>query len=252
MKKTLLSLLAVVTCAYSAPALASGGTEAPPHVHWEFSGPFGTYDRAALQRGLKIYREVCSSCHAVKHLAFRNLTDLGYNEEQVKAIAAEYTVTDGPDEDGEMFERPARPSDRFPSPYPNENAAKAANGVAPPDLSLIVKARHHGANHVFGILTGYEEAPEDHPLADGQHWNKYMPGHVIAMAKPLSNGQVTYEDGTIETVEQYAQDVAQFLAWASEPDLEARKRFGISALIFLAVFAGVMYRLKKAVWKDVH
>lgn len=234
-------------------AQAAGDQKAAPHQHWHFSGPFGTYDRGALQRGYKVYREVCSACHSMKSVAFRNLADLGYNEAQIKAIASEYTVTDGPDESGEMFERPARPSDYFPSPFPNDNAAKAANGGAyPPDMSLIVKARHHGADYIYALMTGYEEPPEDKKLLDGQYYNPYMAGKVIAMAPPLSDGQVLYSDESPMTVEQYSRDVSEFLAWAAEPEMEERKRLGIQVLIFLIVFAGIMYGIKKRIWADVH
>ena len=239
--------------AFSVPVMASGDVEHPPHQHWHFNGMTGQFDKAAMQRGLKVYREVCSACHSMKRVAYRNLVDLGYTEDQVKNIAAEYTVTDGPNDEGEMFDRPARPSDHFVSPYPNENAAKAVNnGALPPDLSLIVKARHDGPNYVFGILTGYEEPPHGHELLPGQNWNKYMPGHVIAMAPPLSDGVVAYDDGSPQTVEQYAHDVVNFLVWAADPYLEARKRLGISVLIFLLVFTGIMYSVKKKIWSDVH
>lgn len=251
-KKILILLGAIILSpAFTLPAQAAGDAEPAPHQHWHFSGPFGTFDRGALQRGLKVYREVCSACHSLKRVAFRNFADLGYNEAQIKNIAAEYSVTDGPDEEGEMFERPARPSDAFPSPYPNDNAAKAANGALPPDLSLITKARHHGPDYVYALLTGYEDAPHGDELADGQYWNKYMPGHIIAMAPPMSDDQVAYEDGSPQTVEQYSKDVVEFLTWAAEPEMEDRKRLGINTLIFLFVFAGVMYGVKKKIWADV-
>ena len=238
-------------------ANAAGDALKPPEQDWSFSGPFGTYDKAAMQRGLKIYREVCAACHSMKRIYFRNLEALGYNEAQIKNIAAEYTVIDGPDAEGEMFERPAKPSDTFPSPYPNKNAAKAANGAYPPDLSLIKKARVHGADYLAGLLSGYTEPPEyfvkkNGPLLEGQHYNKYMAGHVIAMAAPLSDGMIAYEDETPETVEQYSKDVAHFLAWAAEPEMEERKRLGIQVLIFLSVFAFIMYGIKKKIWADVH
>ena len=236
-----------------APVMAAGDAPAPPDQEWSFEGPFGTYDRAAMQRGLKVYRNVCAACHSMERIYFRNLQDLGYSEAQVKNIAAEYTVTDGPDAEGEMFQRAALPSDHFPSPYPNKEAAKAANGVAPPDLSLITKARAGGADYIYGILTGYEDGGEHGAhLNEGQYWNKYMPGHVIAMAPPLSDGIVAYEDGAPETLEQYAKDVSHFLNWAAEPEMEARKRLGIQVLIFLLVFAGIMYGVKKKIWADVH
>jgi ubiquinol-cytochrome c reductase cytochrome c1 subunit len=234
------------------PAQASEG-EAPPHQNWHFNGPLGTFDQAAMQRGLKVYRQVCSACHSLKHVSYRNLTDLGYDESQVKAIAAEYTVTDGPNDEGEMFERPARPSDAFVSPYPNDNAAKTVNnGALPPDLSLITKARAHGPDYLYALLTGFEEPPADTQLAEGQYWNKYMPGHIIAMAPPLSDGIVAYEDGSPETAEQYAQDLVNFLVWAADPYQPERKRRGIAVLIFLVAFAGVMYGVKRKIWSDVH
>jgi len=238
-------------------ALAAGAGEKPPAKDWSFNGPFGTFDKAAMQRGLKVYREVCSACHAMKRIYFRNLEDLGYSEAQVKNIAAEYTVIDGPDAEGEMFERAARPSDTFPSPYPNKNAAKAANGAYPPDLSLITKARANGADYLHALLTGYKEPPEyfikkNGPLLEGQHYNKYMAGNVIAMAQPLSDAMISYEDGSPETVEQYSKDVTNFLAWAAEPEMERRKRAGVQVLLFLLVFAGIMYGIKKKIWADVH
>ncbi len=238
--------------------LAAGDAPEPPAQDWSFSGPFGTYDRAALQRGYKVYSEVCAACHSMKRVYFRNLEALGYNENQIKNIASNYTVTDGPNADGDMFERAARLSDPFPSPFPNKQAAKAANGVYPPDLSLITKARAHGADYIYAVLTGYEEAPHEFiehnggPLSDGQYYNKYMPGHVIAMAPPLSSDQVAYEDGSPTTVEQYAHDVSHFLTWAAEPEMEDRKRLGIQVLLFLLVFTGIMYGVKKKIWADVH
>lgn len=251
MKKTL--LLIAVLFAFSAPVVAhaAGGGEKPPHMHWHFNGPIGTYDKAAMQRGLKIYREVCAACHSLDRVAFRNLSALGYNENQIKNIAAEYTVMDGPDEDGEMFERPGLPKDTFPSPFPNAKAAAAANGVAPPDLSLITKARGHGPDYLYGILTGYDES-KGKDLPAGQYWNKYMSGHVIAMAPPLSDGMVSYEDGTPETIAQYSADVVNFLTWAADPYMEERKKTGIKVVIFLIVFASLMYAVKRKIWRKVH
>jgi len=233
---------------------ASGGEAAKlPHQHWHFSGVSGTYDKAALQRGYKIYREVCASCHSMKRVYFRNLEALGYNENQIKNIAAEYSVEDGPNDEGEMFERTARSSDHFPSPFANDKAAAYANnGAVPPDFSLIIKARKYGPDYIFGILTGYEDPPHDAHLLDGQYWNKYMPGHVIAMPKPLSDGQVSYEDGSPQTVEQYSRDVVEFLAWAGDPYMETRKRTGLKVILFLMIFAGVMYGVKRKIWSDVH
>lgn len=234
---------------------AVGGHEAIqlPDVDWSFEGPFGTYDRAALQRGFQVYKQVCAACHSMKRVAYRNLSALGYSEGQIKTIAGEYTVTDGPNDDGEMFERPAKPSDHFKSPYANDNQAKASNnGALPPDLSLIIKARQSGPDYVYGILTGYEAAPADVELAPGQYYNKVMAGHKIAMPPPLAEGAVGYEGNTPTTVDQYSRDVVQFLTWASEPEMEERKQTGIKVLLYLAIFAGLMYAVKRKIWSKIH
>jgi ubiquinol-cytochrome c reductase cytochrome c1 subunit len=244
------ALAAIASASTHQPVRAAEETTPLPEVHWSFDGPFGTFDRAAMQRGLQVYREVCSVCHSLKYVAFRNLADLGYNEDERKAIAAEYTVTDGPNDDGEMFERPGEPSDYFPSPFPNEKAAAAANGgAAPPDLSLMAKARVGGATYIYALLTGYEDPPADFT---GSNYNVYFPGHQIAMAAPLFEDGVAYADGTPATVEQQARDVAHFLMWAAEPKMEDRKAMGLKVLIFLVVFTGVLYAVKRKVWKDVH
>jgi ubiquinol-cytochrome c reductase cytochrome c1 subunit len=232
---------------------AEGGHKHPlPNMDWSFEGPLGTYDRAALQRGFLVYKQVCSACHGLKKKYYRNLEALGYSEAQIKSIAAEYTVMDGPNDEGEMFERPARPSDKFKQPYANDKAAMYANnGALPVDLSLIVKARHGGADYVYGLLTGYTNPPEGFVLGQGQHYNKYKDGNIIAMANPLSDGQITYEDGTPQTLDQYAKDVTHFLAWAAEPELEERKQMGFKVILFLIAFAAVMYLVKRKIWEDV-
>ncbi len=236
-----------------AAAEASHGEAHLPDVKWSFDGPFGTYDRAALQRGFQVYTQVCSTCHSMKRLSYRNLTALGYSEAEVKAIAASHTVQDGPNDEGEMFDRPGLPSDHFVSPFPNAKAAAYANnGATPPDMSLLAKARHGGASYIYGILIGYGEPPAGHTLLDGQHWNKYMPGNIIAMPQPIQDGQVAYEDGSPQTVDQYARDVSAFLTWAAEPHMEDRKRTGLKALMFLLVFTGIMYAVKKKVWANAH
>ena len=269
--KSLLSRLlaaAVMSGLGVASAFAAGEEIHPPHQHWHFDGPFGMYDRAALQRGFKVYREVCSACHLVKYIAFRNLGQKGgpfFDEHYpnpndnpiVKAIAADYEVEDGPNDEGDMFERPAQPSDTIPGPYPNEQFARFANGGAlPPDLSLIIKAREGGADYVYGILTGYlgegEPAPEDVQLPPGMNYNKYFKGNQIAMAPPLVfDGQISYDDGTEETVEQYARDVTEFLAWAAEPKMEARKQMGFAVMIYLFVLAGLLYWSYKKIWRNI-
>ena len=277
MKRTL--LIAAAFLGLAAPAFAAGETPVPPQLKWSFQGPFGTFDRAQLQRGFKVYREVCASCHSLSYVAFRNLAEPGgpeFSEAQVRALAAEYKIQDGPNEAGDMFERPGRPADRFPPPFPNENAAAAANGgKAPPDLSLMAKARtyergfpwfvidvfrqysENGADYLVALLEGYKEPPPGFEVPAGGHYNEYYPGHIIAMPKPLSDGQVEYpknESGQAvvpETVDQYAKDVTAFMTWTAEPHLEARKRLGFQVIVFLLVLAGLLYYVKKKVWADV-
>ena len=234
-------------------AAPSAEPAALPNVKWSFDGPFGTYDRGALQRGFQIYSQVCSACHSMNRLSYRNLTGIGYNADEVKAIAASHDVEDGPNDDGEMFKRPGLPSDHFVAPFANKKAAAAANnGAAPPDMSLLAKAREDGPTYIYAILHGYETPPAGSGVPKGRYWNKYMPGHVIAMPPPIQAGQVTYEDGSPQTLDQYASDIATFLAWSSEPHLEDRHRIGVKAMIFLMVFAGIMYLTKKKIWKDMH
>jgi ubiquinol-cytochrome c reductase cytochrome c1 subunit len=237
------------------PAVNSHAAEGEklPHLHWHFDGITGSYDKSALRRGYQVYREVCAACHSMEKIYYRNLTELGFTEEQVKAIASENLVVDGPNDEGDMFERPALPSDAFVSPFPNKKAAAFANnGAYPPDMSLLAKAKYGGADYIYALLTGYEEAPAGVELLDGQYWNKYMPGHVLAMAQPIDDGMVSYEDGSPETLDQYAKDVSEFLTWAAEPKMEARKQTGIKVFIFLLAFAVVMYGVKKKVWADIH
>lgn len=253
MKRTIALVVAGLMLGVS-PVMAAGDAPKPPSVDWSFNGPFGAYDKAALQRGFQVYKQVCAACHSMNRVYYRNLTALGYTPDQAASAAAEYTVMDGPNDEGEMFERPARASDAFKAPYENDEAAKYTNnGALPPDLSLITKARMGGANYVYGILTGYEEPPEDVELLAGQYYNKYMSGHVIAMAPPFSDGMIAYENADIpQTVDQYAKDVAHFLTWAAEPEMEVRKQTGIKALLFLAVFAALMYGVKRKLWAKLH
>lgn len=236
-------------------ALAAEKAKAPENMSWTFEGPFGTFDRAQLQRGFKVYREVCASCHGINKIFFRNLYQEGgpeFVEEAAKTIAADYLVVDGPNADGEMFERPAVLSDRFPPPFPNEQAARAAMGGSyPPDLSVIVKARKNGADYLHALLTGYEDEPADMEMREGMYYNPYFPGEQIAMAPPMSDEQVEYTDGTPMTVEQYAADVTAFLMWAAEPKMEERKRIGLQVMLFLVVFASLLYFTKQKIWRDV-
>lgn len=281
MKSTIVLAVAAMSAALglAAPAFAAGETPMPPQVAWSFQGPFGTFDRGELQRGFQVYREVCQSCHGINRIYFRNLSQPGgpeFSPAQVQALAAEYKVQDGPNDAGEMFERPARAADRFPPPYPNEQAAAAAQGgKAPPDLSLMTKARtfergfpwfvidalrqysENGADYLVALLNGYKDPPQGVDVPAGGHYNEYYPGHIIAMPKPLSDGQVEYAKGANgqplvpETVAQYAKDVTAFLAWAAEPHLEQRKRIGFVVILVLLLLTGLMYFTKKRVWADV-
>ncbi len=277
--KTLAKLLtaaALSTALLAGPAYAAGKAKNAKDIAFSFEGPFGTFDRAQLQRGFQVYKEVCSACHAAKLLSYRNLGETGgpeFPEAQVKAIAAEYEVQDGPNEDGEMFDRPARPSDKFKSPFANENEARAANGGAlPTDLSLITKARegfHYpwyvspfikmwtgngGPEYVHAVLTGYSDPPADKAAEapEGRSYNPYFAaGPWISMAPPLSEDGVEYSDGTAASVDQQAKDVAAFLAWAAEPKMEERKSLGLQVMIYLLILAMLMYLVKLKLWRDV-
>ena len=244
--------LAVALMLGAGPAMAEVGK--PPARDWSFDGMFGTFDRGAAQRGFQVYQEVCAACHSLKLVAYRNLSGIGLSEDQIKAIAAEVEVTDGPNDEGEMFQRPARPSDRFVKPFANDNAARAANnGALPPDLSLMVKARKGGADYLHALLTGYKEEPPDGiKLSEGMNYNLYFPGNQIAMAPPVTEDAVEYADGTKATADQIASDVATFLAWAAEPELEERKRMGIKVMLFLIVLTAMMFALKRQIWSDQH
>jgi len=240
----------------------------PRHVKWSFAGPFGHWNIAQLQRGLKIYKDVCAACHSMHLVAFRDLAALGYSEDQIKAFAAEYTIHDGPNDSGDMFDRPGRPSDRFPSPFANTEAAAAANnGAPPPDFSLLAKARsiergfptfvfdvftqyaEGGPDYIYSLLTGYEDPPAGFEVPEGGHYNPYFAGAaVLAMPPPLSDGLVEFSDDAPQTVDQYAKDVAAFLMWASEPKLIERKALGFRVMAFLLLFAALMYLTKKKVW----
>ena len=244
----------------------------PPRLKWSFAGPFGKYDEGQLQRGFKIYKEVCANCHSLDMVSFRNLADAGgpgFTDAQVEALAADYKIKDL-DDQGNQIERAGRPADHFPAPFANELAAKAANGVAPPDMSTLAKARsfsrgfpwfifdavtqyqEQGPDYIAALISGFQDPPKGFNLPANGHYNEYFPGHNIAMPPPLQDGQVTYDDGTPQTVAQYSKDVAAFMMWAAEPHLDARKRIGFQVMIFLIVFAGLMYFTKKKVWSDVH
>jgi ubiquinol-cytochrome c reductase cytochrome c1 subunit len=242
----------------------------PKEVEWTFAGPFGHYDKGQLQRGLKVYSEVCSACHSMNLVPFRKLSDLGYSDAQVKAFAANYEVQDGPNPSGDMYTRKAVPSDHFPSPFANAEAAAASNnGAVPPDMSLLAKAREvergfprfvfdiftqyqeNGPDYIYSLLTGYEDAPASFQVPPGGHYNPYFhAAAALAMPKPLSDGQVTYDDGAPATVDQYSKDVTSFLMWAAEPHLEERKRTGFMVMIFLIIFSGLIFLTKRSIYAN--
>ncbi len=225
----------------------------PKKMNWEFDGIFGRFDRASAQRGYQVYKEVCSACHGLQRVAYRNLAEIGFSENEIKQIAAEASVSDGPFEDGEMFDRRGLASDKFVGPYANEQAARSANGGAyPPDLSLIIKARHDGPNYVYSLLTGFAEAPEGFIMASGKNYNPYFEGRQISMPPPITDdGQVDYKDGTYATKEQMAIDIVNFLQFAAEPETENRKKMGIRTMIFLGILLVILIAAKKAVWKNL-
>ena len=224
-------------------------------VDWSFKGITGKFDRSSLQRGYQVYTEVCASCHSMNLVSYRNLGEPGgpeFSLDQVKAIAANFEIEDGPNADGEMFTRPARPSDKFVSPYPNVQAATAANGGAyPPDMSVLVKARKGGSNYIYSVLMGYEDPPVGFELEEGVYYNKYMDGKKIKMSNPLSEGIVTYADGTKATEAQMAKDVTTFLTWTAEPHLETRHKMGVKVLIFLTIFSLLVYLSMKRIWSRI-
>jgi cytochrome c1 len=277
--KTLIAVVALAGLASGAALAQSHEREIPPRQAWSFSGPFGTYDETQLQRGFKVFHEVCSNCHSMSKVAFRTLAEKGgpgFSPEQVTALAATFKVKDGPNDAGDMFDRPARAADFWPSPFPNKQAAAAANGgAAPPDFSVIAKARTYergfpwfvfdiftqyqeqGVDYIAALLPGYEEAPAGEVVPAGKYYNKYFPGNIIAMPPPLQDGAVTYLKGADgkpqapETVQQYAKDVSAFLMWAAEPHMEQRKEIAFRALVFLLVFAGLLYYTKRKIWANV-
>ena len=275
-----MNLLKTLAIAAASLVLSLGAVHAETQktakdISYSFEWPFGHFDRAQLQRGYKVYKEICSNCHSMQYMSFRNLSQKGgpeFSDEQVKALAATFTVKDGPNDTGDMFDRPGLPSDHFPSPFPNEQASRAANnGAYPPDLSLITKFRPGwygtinqlingigGPQYVYSVLTGFvpdEQLPADvlKEKPEGKYFNPYFAnGHWIGMPPPLSDNAVTFDDGTPATVDQMARDVSAFLAWTAEPKMEERKRLGFMVLVFLGILALLLYLVKKKVWADVH
>lgn len=253
MVKFILSALTAASLTVAAStAFASGGDTKLVEQDWTWQGVFGHYDKAQLQRGFQVYKDVCSTCHGLRLVSYRHLTDIGFSEDEVKDIAAQYEIQDGPNDEGEMFMRPRTPADRFNAPFPNDKAARFANGGAlPPDLSLINKARANGPDYVYTLLTAYEEPPEDVVMADGMSYNPAFPGHQIAMPQMIFDDSVTYEDGAPSDAASIARDVTAFLQWAAEPELEVRKSLGIKVMLFLFVLTVVLYAYKRQVWSKV-
>lgn len=253
MRRIALCAVAALTL-FAGSAFAAENAMQPPDLKWSFEGVFGKFDAKARKRGFQVYNTTCAACHSLRLLSYRNLMDIGFTEDEVKAIAAEYEVEGGPNEEGEMYARPATPADKFVPPFANENSARAANGGAlPPDLSVIIKARKNGADYVRALLTGYrDEPPEGFVLSEGMNYNDYFPGHQIAMGAPLFDEAVEYDDGTKATLDQHAKDVVEFLAWAASPELEERKSLGVKVMLFLIVLTIMLYAVKRKVWKDLH
>lgn len=256
-RSTAAALAAVALAAVAQPAWSAEGALPPKPVNFSFHGPFGLFDRAQLQRGYKVFVEACASCHSMNYVAFRNLSERGgpgFTPAQVRVLAADFPreVIDGPDDFGDMFERPGRPADRIPPPFQNEAAARAANnGAYPPDLSVLAKARPGGPEHIYSVLTGYEDPPPNVEVRAGNYYNPYFPGGQIAMPPPLSDEVIEYTDGTPMTAEQYAKDVSAFLMWTAEPKMEDRKRIGFQVMIFLIVFGVLLYFTKQKLWRAV-
>jgi ubiquinol-cytochrome c reductase cytochrome c1 subunit len=277
MKKLVQSILSLgfaavlLAGAASAEEIPEFPLKHPPRLDWSFAGPFGTWDKAQLQRGLKVYTNVCSACHSMNLVSFRNLEALGYSEAQVKGFAASHQVQDGPNDQGEMFERPGKPNDYFPSPFPNEAAAAYANGgAAPPDFSTLAQARAvksgfptfifdiftmyttKGPDYIHALLTGYQDPPKDVKVPEGTYYNPFFhSGISLKMPPPLSEGVVEYDDGTPATIDQYAKDVAAFMMWAAEPHLVERREAGFVVVIFMLVFAGLIFLTKKAIYSRI-
>ena len=245
-------LAAIMASALAAGAAVAEEQSAPPQK-WSFDSPFGAFDLAAAQRGFQVYAEVCSNCHSMHLLHYRDLTGIGLNAEQIKAVAAGFTVPQGLDDSGSPKEGPATPADQFRSPFANEKIARAANnGALPPDLSLIVNAREGNADYVYGVLNGYVDAPDGFKMQDGMYYNKMYPGHQIAMPQPLHDGQVTFMENAPNDVSQEAKDIVTFLAWAANPEMVERKQMGVRVVLFLVFMTGLTYAVKRKVWSDVH
>ena len=237
---------------FSGNSLNAAGKVQLIEQNWSFDGFFGRFDQSSLQRGFQVYREVCSGCHGIRYISFRNLKDIGYNLDEIKSIASEYEIEDGPNDEGEMFMRFARPSDKFVGPYSNKNEARISNnGAYPPDLSLITKARAGGADYLYNLLNGYKESPLDFEMSDGMYYNLIYPGNQIGMPQPVYDEMVEYEDGTPATQDQIIRDVTAFLVWTAEPELEERKSMGVKVALFLFLMTLMLYAVKRKIWREI-
>jgi cytochrome c1 len=252
MRKTFLAVTAVATLAL--PTVLGAADHGPALVEqkWSFDGVLGKFDKQQVQRGFQVYKDVCAACHSLEYLSFRNFADLGYSEDQVKALAAGYEIEDGPNDEGDMFKRKGKPSDRLPKPFPNDAFARAANGGAlPPDLSLITKARHGGPDYIYNLLMGYEDAPADMTMMDGMNYNKFFPGNQIAMAEQIQDGLVTYADGAPNDAASISRDITAFLHWVAEPKLEARHTLGLRVMLYTFLFTVLAYLAKRRIWARI-
>jgi ubiquinol-cytochrome c reductase cytochrome c1 subunit len=251
-KIVLILALAGITLGAAARA-EEADTLTPPSQRWSFAGPLGTIDQAAARRGFQVYADACANCHGLKYLHYRDLSGIGFTDDQIKQIAARFEVPSGFDNQGNLVSKPATPASAFRPPFPNDEAARALlNGALPPDLSLITSSFPDGPNYIYALLTGYRDPPADLKLADGMNFNPYFPGHQIAMPPPLNEGDITYTDGTASTVAQNAHDVVTFLAWAAHPDMAQRKRIGFGVVLYFLGMAGVTFVLKRRIWHGVH
>lgn len=252
MKNKTIKIILVISLSVMTNIVMASSHLPPKKQSWSFEGIFGYFDKTAIQRGFKVYKEVCQTCHSLKYLSYRDLTKVGFSTEEAKAIASEYQVDDKPNDEGTVTKKSAEIYDMFVPAYPNEQAARSANnGALPPDLSLIIKSRSDGANYLYSILTGYHAAPQDFRLEPGMYYNPYFTNSQITMPPPLSDGLVTYDNGESPNIEQMSKDVVHFLHWAAEPEMEQRKLMGIKVLLYLVAFTVIFYLATKRIWKNV-
>ena len=251
MRSLLAGVFAAALLAF--PVMAAEEEIQMPNMGWKFEKLFGTYDLASAQRGFQVYSAVCANCHSMSLLHYRDLSGIGLEPEEIKAIAGGVTVSQGFDDQGAPKDGPATAASTFKSPFANDKAARAANnGALPPDLSLIVNAREGGPDYIYGLITGFAEAPSGFKMQDGMYYNKMYPGHQIAMPQPLQDGSVEYINGAGNSLDQEARDVVTFLSWASNPELVERKQIGVRIVLFFVLMTGLTYVVKRRLWSDVH